>query len=229
MQRLTSEVTQSKFTLLNPTLRLKASASLRNNAASLSSSSNYSAAEAEMALLEDALDDCEQSRRAAAGENVELRELIAEVEEWTDRMGQLRGVTSGQPAPSGEAAYALPLAQPLSYLAPLIHSRLYAIRTSVLAVIESTDEQVTLAREEMGTDMEIERIGRIEEKTRRLELEAELKNARVLVEDSKALLDTITQGRETLEEVAHVDELMECVSLSTLVTAELKLLTCGTV
>lgn len=46
-------------------------------------------------MLEEALDECDRSRKSFERENGDLRELIGEIEEWTDTMGDLRGIQSG--------------------------------------------------------------------------------------------------------------------------------------
>lgn len=65
------------------------------NKGMLSASVSNSSTSTEITLLEEALDECDRSRKFFADENGHLRELVGEVEEWADRMGQLRGITSG--------------------------------------------------------------------------------------------------------------------------------------
>lgn len=85
LQRLSSDPVQTKFVVLNPVLRggrvPTVAAATRANAG-------------ELALLEEALGECDSARRRVEGENAELRELIGEVEEWSMEMVKLRGVGS---------------------------------------------------------------------------------------------------------------------------------------
>lgn len=84
------------------------------------------------------------------------------------------------------------MSQPPSYLSPLIHSRLYHIRTSIVDIVESTDTRVTNAVADIEAQLDIERIGRASEKLRRIQVEGELKGVRDLVLDSQDLVRNFT-------------------------------------
>lgn len=111
LQRLTSDPAQSKFVVLNPTvLSSLPTSSARVSKSSLSSSrtptplSNNSETEAEVAFLQEALDECEAERRRFERENQGLRGLVGEVGEWTEGMLEMDGVKGSE---QDEAAKAM--------------------------------------------------------------------------------------------------------------------------
>lgn len=97
LQRLTSDVTQTKFIVLNanalpaPSGNTQFAASARP-ASRLGSSSRAptpvspaanGALESEVALLQNALDTCDKERSRLEHENNELREVLSDIHEWT--------------------------------------------------------------------------------------------------------------------------------------------------
>lgn len=82
LQRQTSDPLQPKFTIINPITKPGRTPAVASRLAHAG----------ELALLEEALEECDSSRRRAQEENGELRELVGEVEEWGNEMVKLRGV-----------------------------------------------------------------------------------------------------------------------------------------
>lgn len=192
--------------MLNSTLRLSSSSHLYASASASTSTSS------EVGLLEDSLRECDQSRQFFANENGQLRELIGDVEEWVEGMGQLRGISTRVDDIERNHEVSLLslrfssaifielnwiqashipqpyLSQPVSSLAPLIHSHLHHIRTSIVNTLETVDDRVQFARDSAEKYFEIERIDHHEEKARRIAIENELVEIKAMAVDSEALL-----------------------------------------
>lgn len=97
LQKMTSDVTQSKFVVLNasalPTSTSNAhmSASARPGSrlgssrapTPVSPTGSTAALESEVVLLQDALDTCDKERLRLEHENNELREVLSDIHEWT--------------------------------------------------------------------------------------------------------------------------------------------------
>lgn len=79
-QKLTSDPAQTKFLILNP------------SSFPLNKSSAPSAQSADSAFLKEALRECENEKVELRNENVELRTFVGELEEWVERIGEVKGV-----------------------------------------------------------------------------------------------------------------------------------------
>lgn len=99
LQKLTSDVTQTKFVVLNasalpaPTSNIQLTSSSRPGSRLASSSraptpvpslgTSNAALESELALLQDALDTCDKERLRLERENHDLREVLSDIHDWT--------------------------------------------------------------------------------------------------------------------------------------------------
>ena len=160
-------------------------------------------------MLEEALEECDSSRRRAQEENGELRELVGEVEEWSTEMVKLRGVGSDNPAVEfvdnvsfiripiekiissrfpGRQGLPRHLTASVDVLAPSVYQKLHEIRTSIVTLIESTDDQIKQAQDEMDDALETERQGHVEAKLARTKAEKLLDDATTQVAASEKLI-----------------------------------------
>ena len=79
-QKLTSDPSQTKFLILNPS-------SFPSNKSSTPPAQN-----GENVFLEEALRECENEKVELRNENVEWRTFVGELEEWVERIGEVEGV-----------------------------------------------------------------------------------------------------------------------------------------
>lgn len=97
----------------------------------------------------------------------------------------------------------------------MIHQKLHEIRTSIVTLIESTDEEIKRAQEDVEEALEHERLGRAEEKLGRTNAERELAEAAVQIAATEKLVADFTQARLVPPALAVSNEhLMDrCASL----------------
>ncbi|ORY88107.1 hypothetical protein BCR35DRAFT_351231 [Leucosporidium creatinivorum] len=212
LQRLTSDPTQSKFVVLNPTaVSSLTTSSARPSKSSLSSSrtptpvSDSSVDQAEVTFLQEALDECEAERRRFESENEGLRSLVGEVGEWTDGMLELKGVKGAEQDEAakamedvGDESYMIPtphLTLTVPELASPLYNKLYQIRVGVQALVDTTEERIEAARAELEDQLETERREREEEEQRRSKAEKELEEAKQLIASSDQLVKDFASQR----------------------------------
>ncbi|KAL8292804.1 hypothetical protein RQP46_001416 [Phenoliferia psychrophenolica] len=164
---------------------------------------------AELALVEEALEYCDEERRRCEDEIAVLRECLGDVGEWCGGViGGVRGFEKdAQSVEEGEDqgdiwaaddSLLIPnpqFARPAHSFAPTIHAALHHIRTRILAVVDATDNEVEAARIELANKLEEERAARVAEEERRVEAERELENAKILVEQGERLVSDFATER----------------------------------
>lgn len=154
----------------------------------------------EVAFLQEALDECEESRRRAQEDNTLLRDLVGEVQEWTEGMLDLTGVMAAEEVSEvdpdevssrrhcatrwqvthshvSSQSYLIPAPhQVLSVteLAGPVHNKLYRIRMGVQSVVTRAEARLEAVQTELAQQVEEERVQREEEMQGRAEAEQEL-------------------------------------------------------
>ena len=83
----------------------------------------------------------------------------------------------------------------MDVLAPSVYQKLHEIRTSIVTLIESTDDQIKQAQEEMDDALEAERQGHVEAKLARTKAEKALIEATIQIAASEKLVFDFTNNK----------------------------------
>lgn len=161
---------------------------------------------AELALVEEALEACDEERRRGEQEICVLRECLGEVAEWCEGIEGVRGFERVKGLDDenvgdvwdGDESLRIPhphLARPATSFAPVLHAALHHIRTKLVDVVDLTEAEVEAARAEMADALEAERVGRIMEQQVRIELERELEDAQVMIKQGQQLVNDFASER----------------------------------